>query len=315
MKRIDGLIQEARAASRNSANPDGTFAIPDEEFLRWANEAQIRAQAIILQAHAGARPFAYSEEVALVAGQEGYSPTKRLYLNRGVHQVRYSASGLAGDYVLLSQRNFINRNLNTGNFLDGYYQKAGQVCVIRPPASSAGTLELLYDKSIDDLDKRRAKVVSTTGAAPAYGEIILALSPTPDNSSTPWNLSTVEYVSICDSHGNPKCQNIPVESYESASRTLTISAGYSAKTGEAIDAGDWLTFHKWTVTHSQLPDEWEPYLILYMSEAALGRRSSNDKASVLSPKVASWEEQYMRLYKAQGAAPQEVPQYNYFEWY
>lgn len=311
MRRVDFLITDIRRISRNQLNPDGTASIPDEEILQYLNDAQDRLQGLIGATKGVDKIFTNQSIVNLVASQEAYSVPDRIFMNKGIDMVEFSASGLVTDYIILSKLNVFNRNTNSDAYPTGYFRRGGQVYLTPTPSTSSGSLRITYERTIDDLDKRRGVVQSISGLT-STTFTSLVVDSTADETSTP-NLSTVDYVCIVDKDGTRKAFNIPVGSYVSGTNTLTPAAGFTFTGTDTFTTGDYITFGKYHTTHSQLPDEAESYLIHYAVESILNKDSSDDIVTQ-SNKLRDLEASLLRGLTAQTSEIQRIPQLNLYEW-
>lgn len=311
MRRVDYLITDIRRISRNGLNPDGTASIPDEEILQYLNDAQDRLQGLISSTKGIDKIFSTQGILSIVGLQEAYSIPDRLYMNKSVDLVEFSYTGLAADYIPLSKLNLFNRNTNQDNYPTGYFKRGGQIYLVPMPASSTGTVRVTYERTVDDLDKRRGGVQSVAGLT-STGFTSLVVDGTADETSNP-SLSSIDYICIVDKDGNRKAYNIPVASYIAGTNTLTPAAGYTFQPGETIAAGDFIVFGKYHTTHSQLPEEAESYLIHYAVESILHKDSSDDVV-VQNAKLKGLEEAFISGLTSQTSEVQRIPQLDLWEW-
>jgi hypothetical protein len=312
MRRVDYLISAVREVARNSPNPDSTVSILDNTILQYLNDAQTRLSTLFLGLKNVQRPFLTEKTISIVANQEAYSVPDRMAMNKHIHQVMYSSSGQAQDYVTLPKLNIFNRDLNTTTYPWGYYVSNGRINLIPVPSSATGTLKILYDRALDQMDKRRGQITVVTGlTATTFTSITIATSP--DETSTP-NLTTIDYVCINDADGVVKAASIPVGSYVAGTDVLTPRAGFTFVTaGESIAVGDYVTFGKYSTTHSKLPDECESYLIHYAAEACLHQESSQD-VGFENASLTRMEDNILAGFKAQTGEIHWWPQLNDSEW-
>ena len=311
MRRVEFLIQQVREISRTAANPDSTGTVLDNTIIQYLNDAQDRLQGLFLGLKNVQRPFIREAIVSITSGQETYSIPDRLAMNKHVQQVMYSYTGNDTDYVLLDKVNIFNRERQSSNNPVGYFIANGQIYLAPPPNTTTGKLRVFYDRALDDLDKRRGAVASVAGLT-STGFTSLTVDSTADETSTP-NLSTTDYVCICDADGAVTAYNIPVASYVTATNVLTPRAGYTFQTGETIAAGSYLTLGKYSTTHSDLPDDCETYLIHYAAEACLQQESSTDVVGQ-SQRLMAIEEGVVKAFKAQSGEVHYFPTLNYLDW-
>lgn len=313
MRRVDYLITEARRIGKNDANTDGTLATTDEEVLQYINDAQDELQGLISSLKGVDSIFNTEEIVSVIANQESYSLTKRLFVNKEIDLVEFSATGALTDYVVLDKVSLFNRDTNSSSYPSGYWRRQGKVFLTPIPSSSGGTLRISYERTLDDLDKRRGKITTVNGlSSTTFTSIVL--DSTADETSTP-NLSTIDYICIVDKDGNRKAFNIPVGSYVTGTNTLTPAAGFVfEQTGDTIAVDDYVVFGKWKTTHSTLPDESEMYLIHYAAEMLLHKDSSNDTQAHKERRIEI-RNQLLKSIASQTSEIQRIPQFNRYEWW
>lgn len=311
MRRVDFLIQAAREISRTTANEDATVPVSDQTIIQYLNDAKNRLATLFLGLKNVQRPFMTEKTISVVANQAAYSIPDRVALNKHIHQVMYSHSGNASDYVLLPKLNTFNRDLDTTTYPSGYYVANGQIVLTAVPASSGGLLRVMYDRALDDLDKRRGQITVVTGLT-STGFTSITIGTSPDETSVP-NLSTIDYVCVNDLDGNVKAYNIPVLSYVTGTDVLTPRVGFTFQTGETITAGDYVTFNKYSTTHCKLPDECERYLIHYAAQSIFQQESSGDSI-VESQMLQAIEQDLVKSFATQTGEIQWWPTLNYQDW-
>jgi hypothetical protein len=316
MRRTDVLVSLIRLMTEN-VSVSTTNDIPDDEFIQYLNDAQDRLQSLISNTRETSKLFVTSEIITGVASQEEYSLAGRLFMSKAIEQIEYSSDSTLPNYILLEKLSMFNRDSNTSDWPRGYYRARGKFYPIPILSTSAGSFRVMYEQSLNDVDKRRAQVVSVVGLTTTGFTSMILQGATgtgaPDIVSTPVNFTTVDYVCVVDKDGNMKAKNIPVSSFNSSSYVLTPSA-FTFATGETITAGDYVVFNKWTTSHSGLPDDCERYLIHYCAEAIFHRDSSDD-FSTQSQLLGRMEEEIIKALKKQTGEIQQIPQLNYDEWY
>ena len=311
MRRVDYIITDIRRISRNEANPDGTLAITDEEVLQYINDAQDRLQGLICAQRSTARLFVTEAIIPAVANQDGYSIPDRVFYNKGFQQIEFSASGAITDYVKLNKLSIFNRDTNSSTAPNGYYIQFNKFYPVLLTSTSAGSFRVLYERTLDDIDKRRGGIDVVTGTYPNYTSV--TLDSTADETSTP-NLNTIDYVSICDQDGNPKAYKIPIDNYNAGLGVLNFRAGYAAGATESISVGDHVVFGQYATTHSKLPDECERYLIHYAVDKLLHKDSSDDMDAQVA-KLELIEKDILKAIATQTAEVVNIPQKNPWEWW
>lgn len=263
---VSELITAVREDTENETFTD-TVGLSDSVILRNLNRAQRRLQQVITEEHTEA--FHTQQLISLVAGTKSYALNGDAYLNTLVTQVEYSNSGNECDYYdlqTLHPREIANYD---AQYPCGYVVRNGNVIVSPVPQVSQGTLRVSYARKLDTLDTRRGTVESTTDDGTDYTTIVVASDTVLDATK----LSSVANICIVNYAGVVQHYNIPVSSYSSSTRTLTLRSGAAIADG-AISAGDYVVNGAYATTHSQLPDAAEDYLIQYASWRLLKGESS-----------------------------------------
>lgn len=302
MRRVDYLLTTIRQLSRNT-DSSTTSGIPDEEILQYLNDAQDRIQAISSNQKSPSKTFTVQKIITSVANQDGYSLSDRLFFNKEIQQIEYSYSGATTDYVLLEKRMMFNADTNTSDFPNGYYTRGAQFFPVPLIDRSGATFKVTYERTLDDLDKRRGKVSSVSGLS-STGFTSLVVDSTADESSNP-NLSTIDYVCINSADGVVKAYNIPVLSYDTGTNVLTPNT-FTFQTGETIAAGDYITFGKYTTTHPKIADDYENYLIQY-SVYELFKKDSRQNLTQQESLVKDIEGHIQKKMASQTAEVQYIP--------
>lgn len=310
MRRLDYLITQARGISGNEVNSDGTVALPQSFFVQAANDAQDRLQGLISALKSQEKAFISDVVIPLVAGQESYAIPDRLFMNRGVHLVEYSHDSTAQNYYPLRKLNYFNRDTSTAQYLSGHSVRNGRIWVTPIPSASVGSLRVSYEQSLDDLDIRRGTVSGVVYVGTTLSSV--TFSTDVDESST-INISNIDYVCFVDRDGNRRTYNISVASWTSGTRTLVFNAFTPTALDPGVSAGHFVTFGKYTTTHSQLPDDAEPYLIHYMAQAALNKDSSSDWVNE-SEILMGIEKSILRAFMSQTANVERIPEQNEYDW-
>lgn len=316
MRRVDALITAARTISRNSANADGTYAITDNEILQYLNDAQDRMQNLISTQKNIAKIFTAEKIISIVGNQEAYTIPDRLLLNKQIENVEFSATGNVSDYVRLEKCDMFNRDTNTTTYPSRYYKRGGQIFLQPTPSTSTGSLRVIYERDLDDLDIPRAVItVVTNGTSTQFDTLTFSTLADSYESTTPgW--SNIQYFSVVDSNGARRCFNVLAGSYNTGTNVMTPSPSpfvFSAY-DSVPQVGDTCVFNKYTTTFSQLPDACERYLIHYAAAELFHRDSSNDHSKEADI-LAQIETDILRALSAQTSEVQFTPQLNTYEWY
>jgi hypothetical protein len=253
MKKLDDLITEARRQTDNSdnTNTEASDSVSTEEFIYAANDAQDRLQSLITARYP--EEFVTQKIIDIVSGTEAYSISDRVYLNARIHSVEWSYTGNIKDYYVIQSGKIRERDTQSGSPCF-YIRRNGQLLLNPIPNTSVSKLRVNYERELDDVDVRRAKVTGTTGTP--LTSIAIDSAQTGITS-----LGAGDYICISDKYGVVKAYNIPVTSATISAITIP---SHTLGTDESITAGDYVTIGKYTTTHSKLSDACERHLVAYM---------------------------------------------------
>lgn len=269
MKSITKLLTEVRRSTRNS----DTTSIVDNEFIEAFNDAQDMGQSIIASVFPDL--FVSQEIINTVANQEAYSITERVFLTTRIKTMEYSQTGQITDYYEIPPRSYKERSTVPG--YPSFYIRRENGFYLNPiPNASSQKIRVTYERELDEVDIRRAKVTSTTGTP------ITAI--TLNNASFPTNadiltLEVGDYICVSDPYGVVKAYNIPVTSATATSITVP---SHTLGSGETISAGDYITIGQYTTTHSKLPQTCERFLKTYVEWKVFNRDSSDQATAKLA---------------------------------
>lgn len=277
MKYVGSLIRTIRERTNNTswqADPVTGYArsgISDSLILSFLNEDIVYVQSAILNLYP--HDFVSSVEIPLVGGQEAYPVPGRLFANNRIIAVELSVSGEVKDYERLRPKTIAERNPTRGAWPTAYI-RTGNVLYLNPVPQTAGSakVRVTYYRALDRVDVRRGAIAST-------GETTLVLA-NPGADSGALSQDGLEYICACDKHGNVILRNGSVESYNSGTFTITLDAAVTTYLESGYAASDlegaYVTIGRNTTTHSELPDNWEPHLLLYAQKRMLAKDSSTD---------------------------------------
>lgn len=283
MKRVDQIITKVRRRTDNEDYSD-TEGLAQDEFAEFIDEAQADLQATILSEIPNCSLFDTSVDVDLVASQRAYDLATSSYRPFGgnmVRMVEFKPTASSQDYYPLQLASLFELAVTNLNYPSAYDIRDGQVLLSPVPSSAIGNLRITYPRELDRLDIRRAQVTSATIVTTSYTTITLEADPVPDSILEDEDY----YICINDAYGNVVYYNIPVVSFDSSTRVLTLDTGVLTANG-SISAGDWVTFDKYSTTTSKLPDNCERYLIAYGIWKGLKRDSSVDSSEQQQELVA-----------------------------
>lgn len=283
MRRIELLIDQSRSETENVEFTAGT-GISDEEFIRWANDAQYRIQAKITQQN---EKIFISEDIFSTQPQvEKYNlPDDILWNNRVVH-LEISDTGNVDDYIPLEQETIKARNTITSG-MPGYYIRLGGQVLLNPvPDASRYNIRLTYVKRLNRLDKRRATVSAVTTSGNSITTLTLDTAAILDKDI----LIQENYFSVVDSDGLTTMRRVKFTDIDETTGIVTIDPSFEFLDGESISVGDYLVRGKFGTNAHELPDTIERYIVTYMNWKALKRDSSADAAEAAQELRAMEEE-------------------------
>lgn len=260
MRSFDTLIYLARIRTKNTDYSDDN-GIPQELFVEVGNEAQEHLQTAI--SNINSQLFIESEDVTIVAGQEAYEVTDRVFLGGKIIKVDYSSSGYDIDLYPLRRMNALDRR-GTRGVPRGYLVQNNKILLNCIPDGAYGKIRITYIRQLDRIEISRGTVNGTPS-----GSTIATTGM--DTTSLPVSASNVTHICVSNKYGEVLLRNAEVASWLSPNFTLVGSvASYLVGGAVAADlAGGHITFGKYTTTFSKLPDACERYLLLYMQKRIL----------------------------------------------
>lgn len=272
MRTIEQLISASRRATGNLDFSDNA-GIGDEEFIQALNDGQEEIHALINVMFPTI--LMASQETQVSANVELYAIPRDCYMGTRLDFVEYAPSGLAQDYYPIRKGSTKERiNGQAGN--PAFYIRQGVNLILQPPPQNGGKIRMTYQKSVPVLDKRRATVSSVLLVGDTIQSLFLSTSVDLDAEG----LVEQNFITIVDKNGGMKMSYIPVDSINSGTGEVIVSAGFTFQAGETISAGDYAVRGKYASTHSQLPDICEKYLLEYCNVRIFVRDSSTDQAEV-----------------------------------
>ncbi len=317
MRYIEDLITASRRLSNNdNFTTDGTgvttSGISDNEVLQYLNDAQDRIQSLISASNPQTRPFVVDRYISIVANQQDYAIPDRVFFNKEIEQVEYSHSGLLEHYTLLRKVDLFNNSTASSSYVSGYYRMFGRIFLVGIPSTSSGKLRVKYERSMDDLDKRRGTITAVTVSA-AGVVTALTISAASDDAVA-IAAQKDKYLCVCNADGTVKAYNVPFTAYNDVSGAFTLATYTPLQSTETAAVGDYITLGKFTVTHSELPDEMEGYLIHYGAKELL-RRGASTEFTNQSELVSEMESAIVKQMRSQTAELNYIPQLDFNEWW
>ncbi len=271
MLRIDLLLDEAKSSTENTESTADT-GVPDSEYLRAFNDAQVKIHsAILLQ---NPRILIKEKLITGVANIEALDLPSDVFGTTRIVKVEYSVTGNERDYYKLDSAVTEERQTG-GQGMPSYYIRQSQQLLIQPAPTTAGVFRVTYEKVLPKLDLRRGRVL--TVVLTSTGITSLVLDPTISTSDDITVMNRAEYLCVVSKLGVIKMKNIPITEVNSSTGEVTVET-FSFEDGETIAVGDYVVAGAFVTTHSELPDICERYLLAFANWRILKRDSSNDSS-------------------------------------
>lgn len=271
--RLDLLIADARSVSLNEDHDDD-YGLSDSIFVAAANQANFEIQKYLVTENC--EPFAEFEEIAVVADQEAYDVPSTIFADNLVYGIEFSPDGLPANYYPLKMA-YWRGNAESGS-PETYFLDGGKFYVDFVPPATGGKFRVRFEAQLERLDLRRGTIASRTIASQLITDIVLT-SGTQDDDA----LSTCEYVCVVDRTGAILMRNVPIDSYDASTFTLTMS--HTFEVGETAPVGAFIVAKPDCSTHSFLPNFMESFYTEFMKMRAYEAQSSIDLESAASPFV------------------------------
>lgn len=272
MRKLELLIADSRRETENTTFTAST-GIQDEEFIRYANDAQVQMQAAI--SNVSPSMFQSEKTIQCVANQEAYNIPSNAFLGNRLDLVEFSQSGNVNDYYELKQGQLPERIAGTGSSSSSFYiRRSGKILLQPKPQSSGSKLRVTFQKRLPVMDLQRGIVSSVVLDTVARTITSLTLDTT--QTIDKQKLEEQGFISVVTKYGAQQMRNIPVASVDDSTGVVTVEAGFVYDEDETISVGDYLVSGGDASTHSELPDICERYLISYMNWKIFKRDSSND---------------------------------------
>ncbi len=291
MERLDLTIRAVRDQTGNQQY-SATQGIRQREFIRYANDAQMRIYNLIMQERSSL--YMKLGYLDVVANQALYTLPTDIFLKHNILKVDYSTNGDARLYSPLDLRT-PRQEVSAPGYPDSYLLRQGQI-VLTPIPQQAATngLRLNYQYIIPALDIRRGTISAITTGGAYTTSITLTPATVTDETADDLVDGWAESVSVVNAAGTIISQStgLPVSSYVEATGVLTFTASSVLTASNALTVGQYVTFGANATTHSQLPEVAERYLREYMA-LRIQMRDSNTESSDTSQVLRSLEEEIL----------------------
>ena len=271
IERLDILIAEARELSL-AREWGEAYGYSDEFFVTAARNAANRLQRFVIAEAPDVEPFAAWYEWDCVADTESYAVPRDCFADNLIHAVQYSQDGSEQNYYDL-EKAYRREAYYPNGWPDTYFVDGGRIYVAGVPRAAGGKYRCRYEKRIPLVDLVRGQVTSYAGALPNPTSILLDDDDYLDSTKLE---TTPEYVNVVDRRGTILMPNIEVDSWDTASRTLTIASGFAARSDDTLPAGAFLTTGWFASTHFLVDACCRDFFVQFMVKSVHALQSSTD---------------------------------------
>lgn len=286
MSRYVGLeIAEVRQISKQETSDEDsqTEAVSRNLILSFLSQADERIQSLMMSNPSNTF-FNTTNIITTVAEDKDYALPGDLYAGDLVKLVEYSYSGESKHYVPLRRILRSQVNNTPGQRVCNFLTEGSNLILSPPPLTAGQLVRVTYPKIVDRLDVRRGQVSSTPVND---GTDYSALTLDDDAFLSASFFDDHNFLCVSDRNGVVQRYNLEYESYDSATRTFTLSSGQAISSG-TISAGDFVTLGKYSTTHSPMPRIVERYRIAYAAWKVM-RVVSNTDAKAQQEEVVGLE--------------------------
>lgn len=294
ISRNDILIKQARQASLNQRYGD-TYGVPQSFFVTSLQSANLTLQRYLCLEEIELGSTWIDQDVETDVASNTIATD--IFAFNKVYEVHFSADGTS--FYELTQ--MYRRGEEGSGPPSEYYVEGGRIWLDSIPTT--GTLRYRYEKRFERLDLRRGTVESYE-VVTAPLQIVLA-----EDTIDTFELADTlpEYVCINDRYGNITARNIPVDSWDSSTRAISIPSSYALPSDEAIAVGSYVTCGPDSTTHAKFNDICEDFLVRYMKLDAYEIHSSEDWAAS-NPVLDRMLDQIAKVYAALPSSKMPIPE-------
>lgn len=276
---IDDLGEQSKNR-RSDVTP--TSGVTDNEILRYLSSGQAYIQSQILRQVGQTNFFNQTQNISIIGGTKEYTLSGNVYYNQKLKRVRYSSTGQARDYIdlkyLVSERWTEDNDISAPS---AYTVGNNTIILNGVPSNSSGTMRVVYVASLDRPEIRRGKIQSVANNGTSYTSITLYDDDDLDGTNIARYVG--DYLCVNSVLGVVNYYNAQISSYDSGSRTITLTNSLMSAGAIAVDS--YITLGRYSTTHSKLPAECEHYLIEFADWKLKKGDSSQDSVEANSEMV------------------------------
>lgn len=300
------LIAQAREETGETDYSDDN-GVPQSVAIQALREAVIHCQNTLYLT--APRIFDVISLLDPVASQIEYELPETTYLGSSIAFVRYSHDGDERNYYNLDLADYIYRVGAVSSEPRRFTPYGERSILVDPPLDSArGKFQVFHGRHLDEPDIRRGKIENVTNNVTEYQTIVLAN----DTNLDATGIGLEEYICVNDKDGNVKFYNVHYDSYDSSSRTLTLTPGSALMSGGSITIGDYITLGKYTTTHVKLDRIAAPVLLAYLRRRFYLGKSSEDVTGE-NENIKVFTQEMERSYRKTYRSAKRVPYRGKFE--
>lgn len=273
---VGDLISDIRHDTRN----EDIESHPDSEILRHLQYAQDKLFSLITLSHNWV--FEQEMDITIEGDVAKYAINDNLSYGTRITNVFYSHDGDERHFVRLKPSSFRpNRVFYRGHPVE-YIRQHGAIILQPVPETTRGTLKVIYERSLDRLSLRIAKI----SEMPTTADITITQNDQTEFTSekeaaTEALFTPLKYFCINNFDGAVMLYNGKISSYEASTNKFVadplnlnqqLATGYTLN--DCADDG-YLTLGKYSTTHSDLPNECIPYLVEWVTRKLHASDSSD----------------------------------------
>jgi len=290
------LIDDVRRATENEGVYDDA-GLKDEAFVELLNRAQGRLFSRLFSRHPDDFIVHYTPDIE--ASTEAYTLPAACFLDNSLMLVEWLFD--SDDYVRLRPDTLASRYTDEEGDPEWYIVKNNKILLNPiPDRSITDGLRITYRKKPRELDKRRGYVGTATLSGTTLQTLTLAdpstlLSKDADlDDASEAVLQKIDYVCIVDKDGASVLDSIPVDDYNTSTRVLTMSSGFTT----SLDASDlednYIVAGYYATSHCELPDNYERYLLAYLEQAIHARDGNSEESLRAINEVRAYENDILK---------------------
>lgn len=275
--------------------------ISDDEIVEVLNRAQSRLYSRLFSKFPDDYKTTYS--ASTVSGTSSYSIPDLAFITNSIEMVEYSTDGISW-YRLFPRTihsKFNDSESSRGNPVQYIIQNDQIILGPTPDLSGTDNLRITYNRKIREVDFRRGYVANATIAATVLSDITLTDPSTllskdvnlDDKSEAV--LNKLDFICIVDKNGTSVLDNIPIDGYNTSTRVITVSSGFSTSLLEAALQNNYIVGGYHATSHSEFPKNYERYLLAFTESEFLARDGNEFESTRKINEVRAYEKDILSV--------------------